>query len=140
MPLSSSLSTWRVIRSVKMPVKMLPPSSTSVAPLLRLVFAIGLLAAVIFNKLATHDDPHRCRALLHDGSWLDQPDENGSRKPFTNWQPDGCMLRQYTPADMHKCLGGRDVVISGDSTMRQIFWAFARMVSSNSSATVYECE
>ncbi|KAF7552217.1 hypothetical protein G7Z17_g4464 [Cylindrodendrum hubeiense] len=91
-------------------------------------FAIILLLAVLLESLATNDDPYRCRALLNNGSWIHEPDEHGDRRPFDNWQPDGCMLRTYTKEDIHTCFGDRYMVFSGDSTTRQVFWAMARLL------------
>jgi hypothetical protein len=93
------------------------------------VFATLLLVGVLISSSSRPEDPYRCKALLRTGRWLDPPDENGSRKPFVNWQPDGCMLRKYTPADIHQCMEGRHMVFSGDSTTRQVFWAMASLVS-----------
>lgn len=59
-------------------------------------------------------DPHRCRALMNDGQWMDDR--------FQSWQPDGCMLHQYTPNDISQCLSSRQVVFVGDSVTRQLFF------------------
>ncbi|KAF4343489.1 o-acetyltransferase CAS1 [Fusarium beomiforme] len=63
-----------------------------------------------------------------NGSWLHRPDETGARKPFKNWQPDGCMLHHYTAQDIKDCMGDRHLVFSGDSTTRQIYWGTARLL------------
>ncbi|KAK7423861.1 hypothetical protein QQZ08_008905 [Neonectria magnoliae] len=104
------------------------PTFALVGRLLPIAFAIVLLLAVTLDSFAAKDDPYRCKALLNNGSWIHEPDETGARKPFTNWQPDGCMLRQYTKKDIHTCLGDRYMVFSGDSTTRQVFWGLARLL------------
>ncbi|KAH7014914.1 10 TM acyl transferase domain found in Cas1p-domain-containing protein [Ilyonectria destructans] len=98
------------------------------ARLLSVSFAIILVLAIIFESLSTSDDPHRCRAILEKGSWIHEPDEHGDRKPFTNWQPDGCMMRTYTKEDIQTCFGNRHLLFSGDSTTRQVFWGMARLL------------
>ncbi|KAI5460391.1 10 TM acyl transferase domain found in Cas1p-domain-containing protein [Mariannaea sp. PMI_226] len=105
-------------------------SSPTLAPmgrLLPLAFAIFVLSIAILNSLSTADDPYRCSGLMRDGSWLNTPEEK-SQRSFTNWQPDGCMLRDYTKEDIHDCFGDRHVVFSGDSTTRQVYWGLARLL------------
>ncbi|KAL2694767.1 hypothetical protein Neosp_001354 [[Neocosmospora] mangrovei] len=113
----------------------MPSSSPSFALAIRalpIAFSILLLVAVILNGFSPNDDPYRCKALLGDGirngSWLHRPDSNGDRKPFTNWQPDGCMLHKYTSDDIRRCMDGRHMVFSGDSTTRQVYWGMARLM------------
>lgn len=97
----------------------------AVSLLATLVVACGIL----INYLNLSDDPYRCNSLLHDGTWLDQPDENGNRDPFEHWQPRGCMMHEYDNDDIKDCMEGRHMVFFGDSTTRQIFWGMARLVS-----------
>jgi hypothetical protein len=102
------------------------------ARLLPVFFSFLLFSAFAVNQIWTYDDPHRCRALLgeseRNGSWLHVPDEAGARKPFTNWQPDGCMLHHYTANEIKECMGDRHMVFSGDSTTRQVYWGMSRLV------------
>ncbi|KAF4966802.1 hypothetical protein FZEAL_10614 [Fusarium zealandicum] len=108
------------------------PRLALAARVLPIAFSILLVIAVILDGISPNDDPYRCKALLGDdvrnGSWLHAPDSNGDRKPFTNWQPDGCMLHKYSREDIHQCMGDRHMVFSGDSTTRQVFWAMARLL------------
>ncbi|KAF5003417.1 hypothetical protein FDECE_10014 [Fusarium decemcellulare] len=119
---------------------MLPSSPTlaRVSRLLPVLFSILLLLAVILNAISSKDDPYKCKALLGDGvrngSWLHAPDADGNRKPFTNWQPDGCMLHKYSRDDIQECLAGRHMLFSGDSTTRQVFWAMARLLDREKAA------
>lgn len=103
------------------------------ARFLPIVFCLVLLGSLTFHNVYSSDDPYRCRALLgeseRNGSWIHAPDETGARKPFTNWQPDGCMLHHYTAQDIKDCMGDRHLVFSGDSTTRQIYWGTARLVN-----------
>ncbi|EEU37754.1 uncharacterized protein NECHADRAFT_88136 [Fusarium vanettenii 77-13-4] len=109
------------------------PSFVLAIRALPIAFSILLLVAVILNGFSLNDDPYRCKALLGDGirngSWLHHPDSNGDRKPFTNWQPDGCMLHKYTSDDIRRCMDGRYMVFSGDSTTRQVYWGMARLIN-----------
>ncbi|KAF4332698.1 o-acetyltransferase CAS1 [Fusarium beomiforme] len=95
-------------------------------------FSVLLLTLFALNKLFPTDDPYRCKALLGSngryGSWINAPNENGSRAPFTNWQPDACMLHHYTPDDIKQCMGDRPILFSGDSTVRQVYWAMGRLL------------
>ncbi|KAL2751823.1 hypothetical protein ACRALDRAFT_2128536 [Sodiomyces alcalophilus JCM 7366] len=108
----------------------MPAVPERAAWLTSLVFAAVLLAAASINYLGITADPYRCGALLRRGSWLDPPSEHGDRAPYKNWQPDGCMLRKYSPDDIRRCMDGRHMVFSGDSTTRQVFWAMARLLDS----------
>ncbi|KAI5898472.1 Cas1p-domain-containing protein [Schizophyllum commune H4-8] len=72
-------------------------------------------------------DPYRCDALLQRGSWLDSS--------FKNWQPDGCMMHQYKPADAATCFASRDVLFIGDSITRNLFFAFAHLLDPSIPAT-----
>ncbi|EWG53680.1 hypothetical protein FVEG_12060 [Fusarium verticillioides 7600] len=105
------------------------------ARFLPIVFCLVLLGSLTFHNVYSSDDPYRCRALLgeseRNGSWIHAPDETGARKPFTNWQPDGCMLHHYTAQDIKDCMGDRHLVFSGDSTTRQIYWGTARLLDRN---------
>ncbi|KAI1430866.1 Cas1p-domain-containing protein [Xylaria sp. CBS 124048] len=73
--------------------------------------------------IAGRDDPNRCRALLTDGTW--SPAVNGWHDA-QRWEPNGCRMVEYSTEAVHDCLGGRKVVLAGDSTIRQIFWAAAK--------------
>ncbi|KAL7626200.1 hypothetical protein AAE478_002970 [Parahypoxylon ruwenzoriense] len=77
---------------------------------------------LIGGKYPGRHDPHRCRALLHDGAWSPLLASGGFRK----WEPRDCRMVQYPPDALRDCLGGRTVVFAGDSTIRQIFWAAAK--------------
>jgi len=97
---------------------------------LSVLIVLLVLLGAAFHGVLRHPDPHRCRQLLEDGSWLEPLDVNGTRAPFKNWQPRGCKLRQYSKEDIHQCMEHRHMVFSGDSTTRQVFWAMGRLVRS----------
>ncbi|KAI6047704.1 10 TM acyl transferase domain found in Cas1p-domain-containing protein [Pisolithus marmoratus] len=77
---------------------------------------LGLLRFSLFDRL----DPTHCDALLTKGSWLD----NAHR----NWQPEGCMLHSYKPADASRCLASRRVVFVGDSVTRTLYFQFVHII------------
>jgi len=74
-------------------------------------------------------DPLRCNALLNSGRWLD-PSSTNTPFPYRNWQPKGCMMHKYTKDDLESCMGGRRIVIAGDSTGRQVFAAMVEKMGS----------
>ncbi|KAJ3524448.1 hypothetical protein NM208_g12056 [Fusarium decemcellulare] len=93
------------------------------------IWALLFLAAVTFKTVVPGDDPYRCRAALQTGRWIDPPDEDGNRDPFHQWQPDGCMLHQYTSEDIRRCMEGRYIVIGGDSTSRGVAHGIGRLLN-----------
>lgn len=96
----------------------------AIALCLMLVIILG----ITINHLDLSDDPYRCKALMQEGSWLNAPDDNGSRAPFTKWQPQGCMLHEYQKEEIVDCMEGRHMLFFGDSTTRQIFYGMARLL------------
>jgi hypothetical protein len=104
--------------------------------ILHTVFATLFLAAVTLKTLFPGNDPYRCRALQNTGRWIDPvQDEQGNRDPFRQWQPDGCILSQYQSEDIRRCMEGRRIVVSGDSTSRNVARAMGKMVSRHSSCS-----
>lgn len=123
--------------SEKRPVERKPSAMPSLLPRLTLLAAaIGLLLTVAYRGLTDDSDPYRCAAALNTGRWIDPPNEDGHRRPFRQWQPDGCMMHQYTSEDVRLCMEGRHIVTAGDSTTRQVSYAFGRLVSRSRRATV----
>ncbi|KAJ3552255.1 hypothetical protein NM688_g4246 [Phlebia brevispora] len=74
------------------------------------------------SRVLDRVDPLHCQALLSRGRWLDDK--------FRNWQPQGCMLYNYQPADISYCLGSRHVVFVGDSVTRQLYFQFLHSMDS----------
>lgn len=117
---------------------------TAICALIGLVFALGAwrffitrtvaLPLCVAETLLTRNlfdppdpsDRYQCSSLLTSGQWLD--DERSKPGALANWQPDGCMLSSYTPKNAYKCLSGRRVVFAGDSTVRQLFYATAKIL------------
>ncbi|KAL9103687.1 MAG: hypothetical protein Q9163_001281 [Psora crenata] len=93
---------------------------------------IFLFSGTIISVLVRHywiyaHDQHKCEATLTRGQWLDSPATTPTARPFQNWQPEGCMLRDYDNLDLVKCLKkDQHIAYIGDSTIRQLFWATAR--------------
>ena len=98
------------------------------------IFTISILVPAALRALFPGSDPYRCEGLMQNGTWLNTANpKNDSRQPFTNWQPDGCMLSQYKKEDIHDCIEDGHIVVSGDSTTRQIFWALGRLLDREAS-------
>ncbi|KAH8721663.1 CAS1 domain-containing protein [Ilyonectria robusta] len=111
---------------------MFPTVSPRIVPT---IVAVLFLAIVGYNTIIPGDDPYRCRALLERGRWIDPPDEEGSRAPFKHWQPDGCMLHDYSAADAQQCMEGRDIVFIGDSTSRAVAFGLGRLMGGDQAMT-----
>lgn len=93
-------------------------------------FASLFLVAVTLKTIVPGSDPYRCRALQNTGRWIDPvQDKEGNRDPFHQWQPDGCILNRYESEDIRRCMEGRSIVISGDSTSLHVGRAIGYMVS-----------
>lgn len=107
----------------------IPSSGIALNRMLALGLTLVVILGIAINQLQFGDDPYRCKALLNDGNWLDTPAENGSRAPFNNWQPQGCMLHKYKKEEIEQCMEGRHMLFVGDSTTRQVFYGMARLVS-----------
>ncbi|KAI5459296.1 10 TM acyl transferase domain found in Cas1p-domain-containing protein [Mariannaea sp. PMI_226] len=95
------------------------------------IWAFLFLVAVAFWSLFPSTDPYRCRSLLETGRWIDRPSENGTRGSFHHWQPDGCLIHQYSSKDVRKCMEGRSIVLVGDSLNRQIGYGIGRILAGN---------
>ncbi|KAJ4129022.1 hypothetical protein NW768_007551 [Fusarium equiseti] len=93
------------------------------------ILAVLLLAGISFKSFLPNDDPYRCRAVQNTGRWIDPPDEDGHRYPFSQWQPDGCVFHQYDSSDIRQCTEGRRIVVVGDSTSRHVAYAFSRLIN-----------
>ncbi|KAM0359487.1 hypothetical protein ACHAO7_009178 [Fusarium culmorum] len=112
------------------------PASIALNRVLALGLTLVVILGIVINQLQLSDDPYRCKALLNDGNWLDTPAENGSRAPFTNWQPSGCMLHKYKKEEIEQCMEGRHMLFVGDSTTRQVFYGMARLLDAEKAQTV----
>ncbi|KAF5977496.1 o-acetyltransferase CAS1, partial [Fusarium coicis] len=118
------------------------PSDLITTRVLLTTFSVFLFTLFSLNKILPSDDPYRCKALLgrngRYGSWINALNETGSRAPFTNWQPDGCILHHYTPDDIKQCMGDRPILFSGDSTVRQVYWAMGRLLDRKAAEEIRE--
>lgn len=61
---------------------------------------------------------------MNEGSWLDRPPPDTTIP--TEWQPPGCMIHNYKPAEIATCFANRRILFAGDSTIRQVFWGAAK--------------
>ncbi|KAI1393558.1 Cas1p-domain-containing protein [Hypoxylon trugodes] len=68
-------------------------------------------------------DPYGCQALLHDGQWSPL-----SELSAEIWEPKDCLMEKYSQETVRDCLTHRKVILAGDSTIRQLFWAFAKSI------------
>ncbi|KAM0201443.1 hypothetical protein ACHAPA_011108 [Fusarium lateritium] len=103
--------------------------SLPLARIISTVLATLFLIAITLKTLFPGDDPYRCRAVKDTGRWIDPPrDEEGNRNPFHQWQPDGCILHHYESGDIRRCTEGRRIVVSGDSTSRNVAHGLARLL------------
>ncbi|QGI88260.1 hypothetical protein CEK25_003216 [Fusarium fujikuroi] len=114
----------------------LPTSGVALNRVLALGLTLVVILGIAINQLQLSDDPYRCKALLNDGSWLNTPAENGSRAPFTNWQPPGCMIHKYKKEEIEECMEGRHMLFVGDSTTRQVFYGMARLLDAEKAEEV----
>ncbi|KAG5647639.1 hypothetical protein DXG03_008992 [Asterophora parasitica] len=85
-----------------------------------LVTALSVFVGLSRYVILDWSDPTRCAELLGRGSWLD----DGLR----NWQPNGCMLYSYKPAQATNCLRSKPVVFIGDSVTRTLFFQVAHLL------------
>lgn len=86
------------------------------------------------HQITDAKDPWKCGAVLKEGRWLDPP--AGMDKGLTNWQPPGCMMSFYQSKDMRRCLQNRRIILAGDSNIRNVFWAMARILDPESAASI----
>ncbi|KAJ7169801.1 10 TM acyl transferase domain found in Cas1p-domain-containing protein [Mycena filopes] len=87
------------------------------------IFSLAISVLAVLTRYALFDrfDPFHCQALLQQpGAWLD--------RSLTVWQPNGCMLHDYTPEDGATCLESRELVFIGDSITRNLFFEFGRLL------------
>ncbi|ODQ54488.1 Cas1p-domain-containing protein [Saitoella complicata NRRL Y-17804] len=90
----------------------------------------AIAVAVIFRFFAAafNQDPYHCRSLVTKGAYLDPVHAK-------SWQPSGCVLKSYAAkpkgqsiTSASECLWGKRVMFVGDSTVRETFWAFVKLV------------
>ena len=91
----------------------------------------ALYLSVLLIKSTDIDDPYKCKAVIHNGRWLDPGNQFDNKRSLEKWQPPGCLLHDYTAKDISSCLNSRRIVFVGDSTIRQIFWATAKKLDAD---------
>ncbi|KAF2469876.1 Cas1p-domain-containing protein [Lindgomyces ingoldianus] len=97
-----------------------------------LILTLAVVTATLYrHHLHNAADPYKCDALINHGQWLDSPDREPEHKPFTSWQPPGCMLHEYTAEEVASCNDGGKILFVGDTGTRQVFWAAARKLDKN---------
>ncbi|KAK2062636.1 Cas1p-like protein [Colletotrichum caudatum] len=89
----------------------------------RVSLAILLLSVVYQYFGYGQYDPYNCNALHSNGTWRSRADSNLPRDVFVKWEPDGCRMRVMSRDDISSCFKDRHLVVVGDSTMRQIYFA-----------------
>ncbi|MCJ1394105.1 hypothetical protein MMC18_006983 [Xylographa bjoerkii] len=118
------MARWRISRSVS--------RSRLVNWACAMLFCVTAAAAGFRASVKDSRDPYKCKALMHEGRWLDIPNNHISKPSFHNWQPPGCMLLHYNSKDISTCFDSRRIVLAGDSTIRQVFWAIAKRLDADS--------
>ncbi|KAG0175167.1 hypothetical protein DFQ28_006001 [Apophysomyces sp. BC1034] len=66
------------------------------------------------------NDRTRCHSMLNDGWWLDEK--------HTKWQPAGCMMHTYKPAEISTCLDHSRILYIGDSITRTQFFSTVQLI------------
>ncbi|KAK1721791.1 Cas1p-like protein [Colletotrichum lupini] len=89
----------------------------------RVSLLILLLSVVYQYFVFGQHDPYKCNALLSNGTWRSRPGSKLPRDVFSKWEPDNCRMREMSREDVSDCFAGRHLVIMGDSTMRQLYFA-----------------
>lgn len=79
--------------------------------------AVALLL-VYHTAWRYYDGGDSCEWLLSRGRYLGE----------NVWQPYGCMMHKYKSTEAKQCLATKRVAFVGDSRMRQLFYAFVRVV------------
>ncbi|PWW71731.1 Cas1p-domain-containing protein [Tuber magnatum] len=103
-----------------------PSSASAVFDRISAAFiAITMLGVVVRYCWYDAKDPFKCGALLNDGEWLDS---TFNATIPSNWRVPGCTIREYDSKDIRSCLAKRRALFIGDMTVREIFWATARLL------------
>ncbi|MCJ1285834.1 hypothetical protein MMC26_005175 [Xylographa opegraphella] len=118
------MSRWRISRVVN--------TGRVVNIICTILLGVTAAAALFRASGLDSEDPYKCKALMREGRWLDIPNDRHSNTTFQNWQPPGCMLHHYNNKDISTCFQSRRIVLAGDSTIRQVFWAIAKKLDPDS--------
>uniref|UniRef100_A0A8C2ZNT1 CAS1 domain containing 1 n=1 Tax=Cyclopterus lumpus TaxID=8103 RepID=A0A8C2ZNT1_CYCLU len=86
------------------------------AKLISLVVVILLL--VFHTALRYYGGGDSCERLLSTGRYLGE----------NVWQPYGCMMHKYKSIEAKTCLAEKRVAFVGDSRIRQLFYAFIKII------------
>lgn len=72
-----------------------------------------------------HKEHDNCQTLLQRGQWT----ANYTASTPQIWQPQDCVMHNYTLEDVKKCSPGPSrVIFWGDSTARQLFWKMLQIM------------
>lgn len=88
------------------------------AKLLALIAALLLSACHAASRAYSRDDD-MCGYLISSGRFLGE----------NVWQPYSCMMHNYKASDGKSCLADRRIAFVGDSRIRQLFYAFIKILS-----------
>ncbi|KAJ2378730.1 hypothetical protein IW150_000621 [Coemansia sp. RSA 2607] len=101
-------------------------------------FAVVALLLALLQFSGSSRIHNHCYAVQNDGWWVDQR--------ALVWQPAGCTLHKYTASDLRTCLApsgdaasaviSEQIVFIGDSTMRNKYYALARLINPDYMAAV----
>ncbi|KAF6830179.1 Cas1 domain-containing protein [Colletotrichum plurivorum] len=99
-------------------------SSSVVRRILPRVSVVILIFCVLYQYFVFgRYDPYRCNSLLSSGRWRSSPDSNLPKNVFRKWEPEDCRMRELSREDVSSCFKDRRLVVVGDSTMRQLYFA-----------------
>ncbi|XP_070570765.1 N-acetylneuraminate (7)9-O-acetyltransferase-like isoform X2 [Ptychodera flava] len=82
-------------------------------------FVLGVALVSMHGVRYMLEDHNTCSILLDDGYHL----------TYSDWQPRGCMMHNYSKRDGEYCMNDKHIMLIGDSRVRQLFFEFARMLS-----------
>ncbi|XP_030644995.1 N-acetylneuraminate (7)9-O-acetyltransferase [Chanos chanos] len=87
-----------------------------------LSLAAVILLTVFHSASRYYGGSDTCEWLLSNGRFLGE----------NVWQPDGCMMHKYKSTEAKTCLKHKKIAFVGDSRIRQLFYAYIRIINPES--------
>ena len=82
----------------------------------------------ISNRAKDRKDRKHCGTTLAQGHWLPSPDPLLHGQKSYVWDSPGCLIHPYRKSDVDECFKASKIVLIGDSTVRQLYWALFRKI------------